>query len=208
VEVEPGSAPGRLRITAEGGPNDLIRKLWNYHATYVGEAGGAGEVPSWFRMDEEVVRGDLLSEASFTSGRALSCRRFVGEVKPWKTTLLPGIRDLFAAMLFVRSQPLLQGDHVRVIVFPDQNPYLVDLTVAGRDILRMDGKSIPAVRFTIGIQAIATGSADFGTLYPHRKFRSGRIWMTDDERRLPLKAEVDVFIGSVYAELANLHPDQ
>jgi hypothetical protein len=28
--------------------------------------------------------------------------------------------------------------------------------------------------------------------------------MTDDARRLPLKAEVDVFIGSVFAELAKV----
>jgi hypothetical protein len=30
--------------------------------------------------------------------------------------------------------------------------------------------------------------------------------MSDDSRRLPLKAEVDVFIGSVFAELSTLTP--
>jgi hypothetical protein len=43
-------------------------------------------------------------------------------------------------------------------------------------------------------------------LAPHKKFRSGRVWISDDARRLPLRAEVDVFIGSVFAELAKVSP--
>lgn len=206
VEIGRGSAPDSLRITARGGPNKLIRKLWNYRALYVGEAGIDGRVPSWFRMDEEVARGDLISEATFTDNLAVSCHRFVWESKPWKVTPLPGIRDLFAAMLFVRSQPLALGDSLRLTVFPDQNPYLVDLKVAGRDVLSIQGKRIPAVRFTIGIRTIATQGPEIGKLAPHKKFHSGRVWMSDDPRRLPLRAEVDVFIGSVFAEISSMDP--
>jgi len=140
VEVSKSSSPGFLRIGAEGGPNPVIRKLWNYRALYVGEAGVNGQAPSWFQMDEEVGKGDLLSEASFTEGEAVSCHRFVGEEKPWKTTRLPGVRDLFAAMLLVRSQPLQDGDRLLLTVFPDQNPYLVELRVEGREILRFGGR--------------------------------------------------------------------
>ena len=192
---------------ARGGPNSLIRKLWNYQALYVGESGDDGGVPSWFRIDEEVAKGDLLSEAVFGDGNVLACHRFVWEPKPWTFTRLPGVRDLFAAMLFVRSQPLRNGDRLRLTVFPDQNPYLVDLTVAGRDTLTILGKKTPAIRFTIGIRTIETRGPNAGRLAPHGKFRSGRVWMSDDARRLPLRAEVDVFIGSVFAELAKVSPE-
>ena len=191
---------------AKGGPNSLIRKLWNYQALYVGEAGDDGGVPSWFRIDEEVAKGDLLSEAVFGDESVLACHRFVWEPKPWTFTRLPGVRDLFAAMLFVRSQPLRNGDRLRLTVFPDQNPYLVDLTVAGRDTLTILGKKTPAIRFTVRIRTIETRGPNAGRLAPHRKFRSGRVWMSDDGRRLPLRAEVDVFIGSVFAELSTLTP--
>jgi Protein of unknown function (DUF3108) len=204
VEITNGSTLGTLGISAEGGPNPVIRKLWNYHARYLGEAGVNGQVPSWFRMDEEVGRGDLISEATFSEGRSVSCHRFVSEEKPWKVTRLPGVRDLFAAMLFIRSQPLHDGDRLLLTVFPDQNPYLVDLRVEGREVLRIGEKKIPAIRFAIGIRTVATEGPDLGRLAPHKKFRSGRIWMTDDDRRLPLRAEVDVFIGSVFAELAKV----
>jgi hypothetical protein len=206
VEVSKSSVPGCFRIEAEGGPNPVIRKLWNYRAHYVGEAGVNGQVPSWFRMDEEVTRGDLISEASFTEGSAVSCHRFLWEEKPWKVTRLPGVRDLFAAMLFVRSEPLRDGDRLLLTIFPDQNPYLVELRVEGREILRVGERKIPAVRFGIGIQTVTTSGPEIGRLAPHKKFRSGRVWMTDDARRLPLRAEVDVFIGSVFAELAKVSP--
>lgn len=206
VEVARGSAPDQLRVVARGGPNSLIRKLWNYQALYVGEAGDDGGVPSWFRIDEEVAKGDLLSEAVFGDESVLACHRFVWEPKPWTFTRLPGVRDLFAAMLFVRSQPLRNGDRLRLTVFPDQNPYLVDLTVAGRDTLTILGKKTPAIRFTVRIRTIETRGPNAGRLAPHRKFRSGRVWMSDDARRLPIRAEVDVFIGSVFAELSTLTP--
>jgi hypothetical protein len=201
VKVSKGSSPGALRIDAEGGPNPVIRRLWNYRARYAGEAGANGQVPSWFRMDEEVGRGDLLSEACFTEGVAVSCHRFVWEEKPLRVTRLPGVRDLFAAMLRVRSQPLHDGDRLLLTVFPDQNPYLVELRVEGREILRLGERRVPAIRFGVGIQTIATDGSGIGRLAPHKKFRSGRVWMTDDAYRLPLRAEVDVFIGSVFAEL-------
>ncbi len=206
VEVSKSSSPGCLRIRAEGGPNSLIRKLWNYHASYLGEAGDNGQVPSWFRMDEEVGKGDLISEASFTEGVALSCHRLVSEEKPWKVTRLPEVRDLFAAMLCIRSQSFHDGERLLLTVFPDQNPYLVELRVEGRDILRFGEKRIPALRFSLKINTVATSGPAIGRLEPHKKFRSGRVWMSDDGLRLPLRAEVDVFIGSVYAEWARAYP--
>jgi hypothetical protein len=206
VEVSNGSSPRSLKIRAEGGPNSVIRKLWNYHARYLGEAEANGQVPSWFRMDEEVGKGDLISEAAFTEGVAVSCHRFVWEEKPWKVTRLPGVRDLFAAMLYVRSLPLHDGDRLLLTIFPDQNPYLVDLQVEGREVLRIGERNIPAIRFRVGIRTVVTTGPEIGRLAPHKKFRSGRVWMTDDARRLPLRAEVDVFIGSVFAELAKVTP--
>jgi len=198
--------PARRRIMAQGGPDEWVRKLWNYHADYQGEAGVNGGVPSWFHMDEAVSRGMMFSDALFTPDAVLACNRFTTESKPWWYTPLPGVRDLFAAMLFVRSQPLHDGDNLRLTTFPDRNPYLVDLTVSGRDTLKIMGQKIRAIRFTIGIETIETLGPNIGGLAPHRKFRSGRVWMSDDERRLPLKAEVDVFVGSVFAELVKVSP--
>ena len=206
VRVIVGTDPSRRGIVASGGPNEWVRKLWNYHADYQGEAGVQGEVPSWFHMDEAVSRGMMFSDALFTPGVVFACHRFITESKPWWYTPLPGVRDLFAAMLYVRNQPLHDGDHLRLTTFPDRNPYLVDLTVAGHDTIKVMGREVKAIRFDIRIQTIETMGPNIGRLAPHKKFRSGRVWMSDDARRLPLRAEVDVFIGSVFAELVKVTP--
>lgn len=197
---------GLRAITASGGPNKLIRKLWEYQASYLGEAGPNGEVPSWFHMDEKISKGNLLSDALFNQGSVYACHRLLSESKPWEKTALPGVRDLFAAMLFVRSQPLMDGDQLRLTVFPDQGPYLVDLKVTGRDMVTIMGSQVKAIRFIVSIQSIQTRGHKMGTLEPHKKFRSGRVWMSDDERRIPLRAEVDVFIGSVFGEITKITP--
>lgn len=197
---------GSCTITASGGPNRVIRKLWEYQASYFGEAGPSGEVPSWFHMDEHISKGDLLSDAVFHPDSVFSCHRMLTEVKPWSETSVPEVRDLFAAMLFVRSQPLLDGDQLRLVVFPDQDTYLVDLNVVGRDTLTVEGKKVKAIKFTLRIQRVETRGAMIGSLKPHQKFHSGRVWMSDDQRRIPLRAEVDVFIGSVFGEMKKVTP--
>jgi len=206
VRVNKGEKAGTCTIAASGGPNKLIRKLWEYQASYSGEAGFNGETPSWFHMEEQISKGDLLSQAVFDHDSVFACHRLLTEVTPWRYTPLPGVRDLFAAMLFIRSQPLLDGDQLRLAVFPDQGPYLVDLKVAGRDMLTVMGKKVKAIRFTVSIQSIETRGVKIGSLTPHQKFRSGRVWMSDDERRIPLRAEVDVFIGSVFGEMTKVNP--
>lgn len=209
VRITEAPDPSRRRITASGGPNEWVHKLWNYRADYYGEAGEDGQVPSWFHMDEDILKGSqgmFLSDASFTPDAVFACHRFTTENKPWLYSPLPGVRDLFTAMLFVRSQPLHDGDRLRLTVFPDRNPYLVDLTVEGRDVVKLMGREITAIRFTVGIQRIELLGERNGRLAPHKKFHSGRVWMSDDKRRLPLRAEVDVFIGAVFAELMKITP--
>ncbi len=200
VHVE-ALGPKRRTIAVQGGPDAWVRKLWNYHASYFGEAGVHGEMPSWFHMEETLSKRDLLSDAIFAPDSVFACHRLVNENKLWERIALPGVRDFFSAMLFVRSLPLHLGDRLKLTVFPDQNPYLVNLTVAEHDTILVAGEKIPAICFTIQIQTIETHGEQKGRLAPHRKFHSGRVWISDDPQRLPLRAEVDIFIGRVFVEL-------
>jgi hypothetical protein len=68
------------------------------------------------------------------------------------------------------------------------------------------GKKVSAIRFSVTIQSIEIQGPAIGRLAPHKKFRSGRVWMSDDKRRIPIRAEVDIFIGSVFAELVKITP--
>ena len=50
------------------------------------------------------------------------------------------------------------------------------------------------------------GHQVFNALEPHRKFRSGTLWLSNDPDRILLRAEVQVFVGYVFAELASFQP--
>ena len=38
-------------------------------------------------------------------------------------------------------------------------------------------------------------------LEPHKKFQNGTIWLSDDADRIPLRIEVNIFVGYIFAEL-------
>ena len=115
------------------------------------------------------------------------------------------IRDIVAAMLFVRSQPLENKDRIGVLAFPGDDAYLAEIQVAGREQIPISGKVRQAIKLTFQINKVArTADKKEYKLEPHKKFRNGTVWISDDENRIPLRAEVNIFIGYVFGELVNL----
>jgi hypothetical protein len=105
------------------------------------------------------------------------------------------------ALLLARSQPLATGDTLKLAVFPGEWMYLVRLKVIGRETLRWRGEQRKVIRCAMDIDWIGK---DY-SLQPHKKFQRGTVWVSDDEVRLPLRVEVKVFIGHVFAELAEVN---
>ncbi len=122
----------------------------------------------------------------------------------WKPVKISPIRDLFAASLFIRSQPLAKGDKVRTLVFPGGSPFLVDIESLGPETISIANSPREALRLDIKIQSVNTKKGN--ALEPHHKFRSGTLWLSNDSTRILLRAEVQVFVGYVFAELATFHP--
>ena len=105
--------------------------------------------------------------------------------------------DMHSALLFLRSQPLLNGDIVRLCVYPGGSPYLAEITVLDRSTTEAAGKKWQAIRCSLKLNEIAK---DF-TLKQHKKFKSATAWFSDDADRLLLRVESEVFIGSVWMEM-------
>jgi hypothetical protein len=75
--------------------------------------------------------------------------------------------------------------------------YLVRINVIRREKIRWRGQSRNVIRCALEIDWI---DKDY-SLKPHKKFQRGTVWVSDDDLRLPLRIEVKVFIGHVFAEL-------
>jgi len=91
------------------------------------------------------------------------------------------------------------------VAFPGDAPFLVEAIVAKHEQVRIASTFRKAIRLDFQIQRIDAKNKD--RLAPHGKFRSGSVWISDDENRIPLRAEVYIFIGYVFGELESLRFD-
>ena len=209
--IEAAAADVRLRprgdgtweCAVDGGTSGLARKLWKLDATYRATVAGEGWVPLESRLAENYRRYRIEEVFEYRPGGVRSRRE---NTKPgadpprWREHAAPGLRDMSAALLLARSQPLRDGDEFSLAVFPGEDMYLVRVKVVGREKLSWRGEERDTVRLSLRIDTIKKD----GTTEPHRKFQRGSVWVSDDAVRLPLRVEVKVFIGHVFAELVSL----
>src|SRR5206468_5853502 len=116
---------------------------------------------------------------------------------------LPNPFDLHSAALYLRSQPLKDHSVYRVVVFPATSAYLATVTVVGREKISVRAGTYKAIKLDLQLKRIGKHLE----LEPHRKFRRGTIWVSDDAERLLLRIEAQVFVGTVFAELQSVHFD-
>ena len=103
-------------------------------------------------------------------------------------------------MLYVRSQPLKNGDVYRVVVYPANSAYLATTTVVGREKISVPAGNYKAIRIDLQLERIGKHME----LEPHRKFRRATICVSDDADRILLRIDAQIFVGTVWAELQSL----
>lgn len=186
-----------------GGTKGWARSLWKLDADYEAKVSQSDWRTTSMRLAEIYRTYRTEEKSEFLPGGVRTWRESTkgGAKKPkWKNFYVDGIRDIAGALLLARSQPLRDGDVVRLAVFPGEWMYLVTVRVEGREMLNWHGSEKPTIRASLGIESI---EKDY-SLRPHKKFQGGTVWVSDDELRIPLRVEVKVFVGYVFAELKAL----
>jgi len=69
--------------------------------------------------------------------------------------------------------------------------------VLGRERVSVYAGSYNAIKLDIQLKHIGKNME----LEPHRKFRRATVWVSDDENRIPLRIEAQIFVGTVFGEL-------
>jgi len=85
-------------------------------------------------------------------------------------------------------------------VWASNAPYLAMIKVVGRDKITVGGKKQNAIKLDLTLKRIDKKMQ----LKDHKMFKSGRGWLSDDDKRVPLRIEADIFIGYVFAELESM----
>ena len=186
-----------------GGTKGWARTLWKLDANYKTEVAEKDWKSLRMRLAEDYRSYRTGEKAEFLPGGVRSWRESTkqgAKTPKWKNFYVDGIRDIAGALFLARSQALQGGDVIRLAVFPGEWMYLVTVKVEGREKLSWRGTEKPVIRASLGIESI---EKDY-SLKPHKKFQSGTVWVSDDELRIPLRIEVKVFIGYVFAELTGV----
>lgn len=105
--------------------------------------------------------------------------------------------DPITAVYLARSTDFKVGEKLYFKVFGGRNQYLLELFVEKKEPVTLaSGTTIEAYRIVPRVQNISKkGYAD--------RFNEAAIWISADERRLPVKLSSKIAFGTVHLELAN-----
>ena len=114
-----------------------------------------------------------------------------GNAEPFGLEAGPGVRDVISTLYLLRSQQMKPGTPVCVEVFAGRKIWKVSGQMAGRESI-----DTPLGRFaTLRIDAEAVRTDD------PRVRRAAHVWVTEDDRRLPLVAVGEVRGKVIRAQL-------
>ena len=202
VRLERG-AGGIWNASVRGGTSGAVRRLWKLDAEFQSEVSEKDWRSVYCTLTEKYQRYRVTETSEFRPGGVRSRRESTKEGSSpgnWLNFYVAGLRDMAGALLLARSQPLADGDVLHLAVFPGEWMYLVRVKVLGRGEMRWQGAKRKVIRCALEIDWIGK---DY-TLKPHKKFQRGTVWVSDDELRLPLRVEVKVFVGHVFAEMSEV----
>jgi Protein of unknown function (DUF3108) len=194
----------RFQLEATGRTVGLVRALWKMDANYRGFASAETLRPISSKQTEVYRRKKIETDLNFTDSGVSRSRTEGGagatSTRPFN---FPGLFDLHSAMLYLRSQPLSDRSVYRIVVYPATSAYLTTVTVLGRERVSVRAGTYNAIKIDLQLKRIGKKLE----LEPHRKFRRATIWISDDENRIPLRIEAQIFVGTVFAELQTVHFD-
>ena len=193
------SKPGgdRSQLDANARTSGLARALWKFDATLSSTIEASTLRPISVRQIENDRGKRIVTEVAYNSGGVSSkVTETPGpEIRSSKFEF-PRVFDLQSGLLYLRSQPLPDGNVQRIVVCSETAPYLATITVLGRERVTVPAGGYNAIKIDLQLNRIKDNE-----LQPHKKFRRASAWLSDDSDRVLLKIEAQVFVGSVVCEL-------
>ena len=196
----------RFELEGVGRTTGFVRVLWKLDTNYRALAYADTLRPIETKQTESYRSKKVTTHLTFTN-TGVRRARTEDQIKagPTKTRefSFPNLFDLHSAMLYLRSQPLRDRTVYRIVVYPATSAYLATVTVIGREKISVRAGTYSAIKMDLQLSRLGKNLE----LEPHRKFRRATIWVSDDMDRLLLRAEAQIFIGTVFAELQSLRFD-
>jgi len=203
------AANAKAKFSVTGTQNELqltigtvgmARSMWKMDSRVTSVCDSLTLAPVSLVQVEEYSDETRSTKVTFTEKGA---ERFRMSTPPDKTPpkikkfKLKDVHDMQSALLFIRSQPLAVGEKVKLCVYPGSSGYFAVIEVLKREKITVAGKQWDAIKCDLKLREV---DKKF-TLKTHSKFKNAVAWFSDDQDRLLLKIEAEVFIGKVWTEL-------
>lgn len=191
-------------IDGTGRTTGFVRALWRYDVTYHATADATSLRPIASKQ-VDVYRGKkVTTDLTFNNDGVLRARTDTTAPGKPKRFDFEDLYDLQSSMLYLRSQPLKNKGIYHAVIYPATNPYFATITVLGREKVSVHAGSYNAIKLDLQLKRIGKNM----NLEPHRKFRRATVWVSDDNDRIVLRIEAQVFVGTVFAELQSIQFDR
>jgi hypothetical protein len=191
-------------LEGKGRTVGLARVLWRFDLSYRSVANAQTLRPLEAHQVETARGKRIETNLKFSNegvnSRRLEASRATPTVKDFEWE---NLYDLQSVFLYLRSQPLRDHSVYRVVVYPANSAYVATLTVLGHERLRVRSGNYNAIKLDLKLQRVNKKNE----LEAHRKFKRATIWLSDDNDRVLLRVESQIFVGTVTAELQSIHFD-
>jgi Protein of unknown function (DUF3108) len=197
------AAGDRLQFDGTFHTTGFVRALWKFDGTHSSSVDVGTLHPIAMKQVENVRNKKTSTSLSFDSSGVTSKETETpGKSAGPKVRRFdcPNLFDLYSALLYLRSQPLQDRSVQRIVVYPATSAYLATVTALGRERLTGPSGTYNAIKLDLQLSKIGKTRE----LEPHRKFRRGTVWISDDSDRLLLRIEAQLFVGTVFAELQSV----
>ena len=203
AEIRFDKSGAQLQFQGTGQTVGVVRALWKFDVRHRALADATTLRPITMHQVDEVRSKTVTTDVVFNRDsleRIRTDTKSKKAPKPKTFSFAGGVFDMHSALLYLRSQPLREGDVYRVVVYPATSPYLVTLTVAAREPITIAAGNYPAIKLDVQLSKIGKKHE----LEPHKKFQRASVWISDDADRLLLRVEASIFVGKVFAELQSV----
>jgi len=191
-------------LEAKGRTVGLARILWRFDLSYRSVV-NAQTLRPLETHQVETARGKRIETNLKFSNAGVDSRRLESNraTPTVKDFALENLYDLQSVFVYLRSQPLRDHSVYRMAVYPANSAYVATVTVLGREHVRVRSGNYNAIKMDLNLQRVNKKNE----LEPHRKFKRATIWLSDDNDRIILRIESQIFVGTVTAELQSIRFD-
>jgi hypothetical protein len=184
-------------VRVEANSSKLLDLIWKMRDIITSKINASGLAPNQFTFRQRENRKVVDTVASFdrTTNKWSVHRDERTKVKRYQFDRPNNMIDPITAVYLARSMDFKVGDHLYFHIFGGKNRYLLDLEVERKETIQLKSGTIEAFKFVPRIEdVLQEGYA--------ARFNDAAVWISADERRLPVMLKSKIIFGSVYIEIS------